>query len=109
MSSGFTCCPEIKSGLARASTTYLAASGRPRGRAYTDGSWIPPALFPMTMLATSYPCCVAGAGIVLSPDIEDWETVPCCCIEITDGESLGCHNTYMMEVLVAAVAAPFGA
>ena len=48
---------------------YLTATARPRWRAYKDGSWIPSALSPMTMLATTYPGCVAGVGIVLSPDI----------------------------------------
>ena len=83
---------------------YLAATGRPKWRAYTDGSWVPPPLSPLTMFATTYPGCRAGAGIVLSPDTEDWETAPYCCIEITDGASLGCQNAYMMEVLAAAVA-----
>ena len=59
------------------------------------------------MFATSYPGCVAGAGIVLSPDTDDWETAPYCCIEITDGASSGCQNAFMMEVLAAAVAAQF--
>ena len=84
---------------------YLAATNRPKWRAYTDGSWTPPALSSMTIFATTYPGYVAGAGIVLSPDTEDWETAPYCCIEIIDGASLGCQNAYMMEVLAAAVAA----
>ena len=86
---------------------YLAASDRPKWRAYTDGSWTPPALSPMTMFATTFPGCVAGAGIVLSPDTDDWETAHYCCIEITDGASLGCQNAYVMEVFSAAVAAQF--
>ena len=57
-------------------------------------------------LKTTFPGCVAGAGIVSSPDTDDWETAPYCCIEITDGASLGCQHAYMMEVLAAAVPAP---
>ena len=58
----------------------------------------------MTMFAASYTGCVAGAGIVLSPDTDDWKTAPYCCIEIMDGAELSCQNAYMTEVLAAACA-----
>ena len=64
---------------------YLAATGRPIWRAYTDGSWIPLALLPTTLFATSHPRCLAGARIVLSPATNHWETTSYCCIEITEG------------------------
>ena len=61
----------------------------------------------MIMFANTYPGCVAGMGIVLSPDTDDWETASYYCIEITDGTDLGCQYAYMMEVLAAPVAAQF--
>ena len=66
---------------------FLAASTRQKWRACMDGSWTPPALSPMTMFATTFPGCVAGAGIVLSPDIDDRETSPYFCIEVRTGQA----------------------
>ena len=84
---------------------YLVSTRRPKWRAYTDGSWTPPALSPMTMSVTAFLGCAAGAGIVLSPDTDDLETAPYCSIEITDWASLGCQHAYIMEVFAAAVGA----